>query len=135
MRYVSPLLARAREPTTYAGISSLALTISYALHMTGTARYVALGAAGLGAVVAILKAEGDTTLATKAEMLEKVLPEAVNIGLPLAAGIAAQVAAKPNMLAVAPQVVVNEAVAVAKPVAEAAVAQAIAGAVADVKTP
>ncbi len=128
MRYISPLLARAKEPSTYAGISSLALTISYALHMTGTARYVALGAAGVGAVVAILKAEGDVDLATKAEMLERVLPEAVPIGMELAASMAADIASKPGLLAVAPDTVVSEAVQAAKPAAEAAVAKAVTNA-------
>ncbi|WP_419730775.1 hypothetical protein [Lichenicola sp.] len=69
--FLSTLLARLDEPSTYAGLSALALTVAGALALTGPARYTALATALIGGAIAIAKSESKPAIA---EALDRVLP-------------------------------------------------------------
>lgn len=69
--FVSTLVARLAEPSTYAGVSAVALAVASALALTGPARYAALATALLGGAIAIAKSESRPALA---EALDRALP-------------------------------------------------------------
>lgn len=68
---LSTLLARLAEPSTYAGLSAVALTIAGALALTGPARYAALATALIGGAIAIAKSESEPAVT---EALGRALP-------------------------------------------------------------
>ena len=69
--FLSTLLARLAEPSTYAGLSAVALAIASALALTGAARYAALATALIGGAIAIAKSESKPGVA---ETLDQALP-------------------------------------------------------------
>ena len=57
MKFVLAVLARLREPSTYAGLSAICVAISLALSLTGVARYAALLMALVTGIGAVARAE------------------------------------------------------------------------------
>ena len=72
------VVRRFEEPSTWAGVSAGLIIIAQALPTvtgaTGAARWTALGAAGLSALMAVCKAEGWTAVAADVQVIEQVLP-------------------------------------------------------------
>lgn len=66
--FLSYLLARAKEPSTYAGFGVIGAAVAVAVSTPSPATVVAAGVAVLGGVAAVLRAEGNTKAA--AEVLE-----------------------------------------------------------------
>ena len=75
----SALVARLAEPSTWAGISAGLIVLAQAMPAitgaNGAARWTALGAATLSALMAVCKAEGWSAVAADVQVFEQVLPE------------------------------------------------------------
>jgi hypothetical protein len=71
---LSSLVARLREPSTYAGLSALALAVANALSQSGTARDAALVGAAVSGAVAVVRSETTSKLATSLQAAAPLLP-------------------------------------------------------------
>lgn len=81
--FLSNLIARFAEPSTYAGLSAVSLAVAGALGQNGTARYAALTSAAVGGAIAIARSEGITAVVQTLNQALPLLPLVVPVLEPL----------------------------------------------------
>lgn len=93
--FLSGVLARLAEPSTYAGLSAVSLAVAGALGQNGTARYAALTSAAIGGVIAVARSEGGAAVVQTMNQALPLLPLVVPVLEPLLDAVLKPVTAIP----------------------------------------